>query len=229
VLIALALALAPARAPAREAPLTVLAAPSVGDGALGAIGEPSWAKYVAAWLGRYRVVAFAGSYGDPSVSDCRKAGADYLVVARFALRPQLPGTPMEYGRTAAQSWVHVVDCVTGAVRSDGAFNFESDPLEPGAESPDSRWEREIPAAFAQHPLDLQRPARIVSVRGSLAQVAIRDRGLKPGDVLRDVSTAGNELRDHPIALTVKRISTDGVEVEFDSTSDVPQSGDYVLR
>ncbi len=203
MLIALALALAPARAPAREAPLTVLAAPSVGDGALGAIGEPSWAKYV--------------------------AGADYLVVARFALRPQLPGTPMEYGRTAAQSWVHVVDCVTGAVRSDGAFNFESDPLEPGAESPDSRWEREIPAAFAQHPLDLQRPARIVSVRGSLAQVAIRDRGLKPGDVLRDVSTAGNELRDHPIALTVKRISTDGVEVEFDSTSDVPQSGDYVLR
>jgi hypothetical protein len=227
---AFALVQAPARG--REAPLTVLAAPTIDDGALGAIAPLAWSRYVSGWLGHaFRVVAFTDPSGDPTLDACRRAGADYIVAAKFALRPQLPGLAMEGGRIAARARLHVVDCVTGAPRSDASIDLEGDPVESavGDAEPtqDSRWDREIPAAFAKYSLDLQRPARILFVRSPLARIKISGRSLKPGDVLHDVSTAQNTPREHPIVLTVTQVYDDGVDALFDTSADLPEAGDYV--
>jgi hypothetical protein len=220
--------------PGREARLTVLVAASVADDALGTITPEAWAKYVAGSLGRYRLVTFAGAATGPTAEDCRKAGADYLVAAQFDLRPRLPGLPSGGGRISAQGRLHVVDCVTGAAAAEQVVNFESDPLEtlPGDAdaSTDSRWEREIPAALAKQPLDLRRPARVLFVTSPLARVRLRDSSVRPGDVLRDVATAKNEPREHPIRLTVTQVFADSVEVLFDAgAAERPQPGDYVER
>ncbi len=230
----MAIAILQTRAPAREVPLTVLAASTIDDGALGAIVPLAWSKYVTGWLGRsFRVVAFTDPSGDPTLDACRKAGADYIVAARFTLRPKLPGLAVEDGRIAAQARLHVVDCVTGAARSDAIVTLEGDPVESavGDAEPtqDSRWDREIPAAFAKATLDLQRPARILFVRSPLARIKTSDRSLKAGDVLRDVSTAQNTPREHPIVLTVTQVYDDGVDALFDASADLPQAGDYVER
>jgi hypothetical protein len=229
---AFALAQAPARA--RDVPLTVLVAPTIDDGALGAIVPLAWSKYVTGWIGRsFRVIAFTDPSGDPTLEECRKAGADYIVAARFARRPRLPGLALEDGRIAAQARLHVVDCVTGASRSDAVVALEGDPVESavGDAEPtqDSRWDREVPAALAKVTLDLQRPARVLFVRSPLARIKIADRSLKPGDVLRDVSTAQNTPREQPIVLTVTQVYDDGVDALFDANAGTPQPGDYVER
>jgi hypothetical protein len=229
----LTFALTTAPAPGRDARLTVLVAASVADAALGSIAPQAWAKYVGASLGRYRVVTHSGPAA-PTAADCRKVPADYLVAAEFELRPRLPGLPNDAGRIPAQARLHIVDCVTGAAASDHLVPFESDPVESvpvdADATSDGRWDREIPAALATHPIDLQRPARVLFVTSPLARVGLRDSALRPGDVLRDVATAKNEPREHPIALTVTQVFEDAVEVLFDAgAADTPQPGDYVER
>lgn len=161
----LTLAVTTAAAPARGARLTVLVAAPVADAALGSIAPQAWAKYVAGALGRYRVVTYTGPAAGPTAADCRKIPAAYLVVAEFELRPRLPGLPNDAGRIPARARLHIVDCVTGATASDHLVAFESDPVETVHVDPDAtadpRWDREIPAAFAMSPIDVQRPATTV--------------------------------------------------------------------
>jgi hypothetical protein len=229
---ALALWTPAASAAAREARIAILVTASVSDGALGAIAPQSWMKDLDAALARYRIVN-PGVSAPPTLADCRKAPADFLVSASFELRPQLPGLSSGRGRPAGQARLHVVDCLTGAVAGDKLVAFESDPVDaaPGDAGPaaDSRWQREIPAAFAKHPLDLQRPSRVVAVAPPLAHVGTRDATLRPGDVLRDVATANVVLRERPIVLTVTQVLADGVEVQFDAGGERPALGDYVER
>jgi hypothetical protein len=158
----LTFAVATAPAPGRDARLTVLLSAPVADAALGSIAPQAWAKYVAASLGRYRVVTLTGALAVPALADCRKLHADYLVTAEFELRPRLPGLPNDAGRIPAQARLHILDCVTGTAASDHVIPFESEPVERASvdddATSDARWDREIPAALALHPIALQRPA-----------------------------------------------------------------------
>jgi hypothetical protein len=217
---------------AREAALKVLVGTSVADNALGTIAPPLWHKYVLASLGGYQVLPFEGP-SVPTLDDCRRAGAEYVLQALFELRPQLPGLPnAASGRIAARARERVIDCVSGDVVADKIVDFESDPPS-GAPDPDATpigpWDREIPATLARRRIVLERPARIVFVAQPLAHVNFRGATLHPGDVLQDVANARNVHRAQPIVLTVTQVYDDYVEVIFDASGDHPNVGDLVER
>jgi hypothetical protein len=216
----------------REAPIKVLVAAPIADEALGSIPSPAWAKYVAGSLGGYQVLSYSGS-GEPTVEDCLRAGAEYLVVATFERRPQLPGLGTGIGRTAARAHRTALDCVSGDAAADDIVNFESDPA-PSTEgdreaASDAIWEREISAAFAKHPLALPRSARVMLVQPALARVSFHGALLHEGDTVKDVATAKNAKRAQPIVLNVTQTHADYVEVTFDAEGPRPQPGDIVER
>jgi hypothetical protein len=216
----------------REAPIKVLLAAPIADEALGAIPSPAWAKYVAGSLSGYQVLSYSGS-GEPTVEDCLHAGAEYLVVATFERRPQLPGLGTGIGRTAARAHRTALDCVSGDAAADDIVNFESDPA-PSSDgdregAADAIWEREVSAAFAKHPLALPHSARVILVQPTLARVSFRGALLHEGDVVKDVANAKNAKRSVPIALSVTLTHADYVEVTFDASGPRPQAGDIVER
>jgi len=227
----LALAAFAGPAHARQPPLKVLAGSAVADNALGTIAPALWHKYVLASLGGYQVLPFEGP-AEPTLDDCRRAGAEYVLQALFELRPQLPGlSNAASGRIAARARERVIDCVSGDVVADKIVDFESDPPA-GAPDPDATpigpWDREIPATLARRRIVLERPARIVFVAEPLAHVNFRVATLHPGDILQDVANAKNVHRAQPIVLTVTQVYEDDVEVIFD-TADHPNVGELVER
>jgi hypothetical protein len=216
---------------AREAPLKVLLGTSIADDAFGTIAPALWSRYMAASLSGYHVIPFAGPV-DPTLDDCERAGAAYLVLAPFEQRPQLPGLANASGRLTGRSHLVARNCTTGDVVFDQIVDFVSDPVPAGpgtdadAESP---WQREIPATLARHPIVMQRPARVVLVAPPYARIGFRDATLNAGDVIKDVAHPNSIARSQPIVLTVTAVFDDYVEAVFELNGDHPVTGDIVER
>ena len=209
----------------REAPIKVLVAAPVADDALGTIAPAAWSKYVGESLPGYQPISFPG-LGEPVLDDCLHAGAEYMVVATFERRLQLPGLGVGASRTAARARRKATDCITGDAVADDVVNFESDP----ASGPDTDiWEREIGAAFAKRPLALPRPARVLLVQPPLVRVSFHGALLHEGDVVKDIANPRNVRRSQPIVLNVTQTHTDYVEATFDGAGPRPQPGDVVER
>jgi len=216
---------------AREAPPKVLLAAPIGDDAIGTIAPEAWARYVTASLGSYQVIPFKGT-ADPSLDDCARAGAEYVFVATFERRPQLPGLATVNGRTAAKANRIARNCISGDTVVDDVVDFESDPPAPadGASASSSdAWEREIPAALAKNPIVLDGPARVLSVTPPLVRIGFRRETLHTGDVVSDVASAKNVRHPSQIPLTVTQVFDDYVVALFDTSGPTPERGDLVER
>lgn len=214
---------------ARTAPVKVLVSAPVADTARPTMSPALWAKMVGDWVSA-TVVPFAGD--SPALDDCRKAAADFMVVAPFELRPRLPGMPNAGGgRVAARSRVVVTNCFTGSVVYDQVVNFDSDPSNAGASdfesSPEVTWSRNVPATLGKYPVFFPHVARIFSVRPPIVLVDLRD-GIKPGDVLRLYAGSDHKTKG-PIYLTVTQQQGKYVEAMFSTVSGGPQPavGDFV--
>ncbi len=228
ILIALAGAAGGARA--AKGPIRVLVWAVVAEPARYTMSPELWSKDIAAYVGG-NAIAFAGP-NDPTVADCRAAGADYAVVAPFALRPKLPGMANSGDRIAAQTHLVVVNCITGSTTLDRVVFLESDPPTHATEGdldgvPEITWAHGLPGTLAKNAVVFERIARIVQITPPLALVDLRAGRVRVGDGLRDFAHADHSVRPSPIALTVTQIFDRYVEVMFSSTGDRPATGDLV--
>jgi hypothetical protein len=214
---------------ARSAPVRVLVSAPVSDAARPTMSPTLWAKMVSDWVSA-TVIPFAGE--QPTLDDCHKAGADFLVSAPFELRPRLPGMPnVGGGRVAARSHIVITNCFTGAVGYDQTVNFDSDPSSAGAgdleSSPEITWSRNVPATLGKYPVFFPHVARIFAVRPPIVLVDLR-QGVNPGDVLRIFAGADHKAKG-PIYLTVTQTQGKYVEAMYSSVTGGPQPavGDFV--
>lgn len=214
---------------AKSAGINVLVDASVSEQAAPTMSVALWSKLMANYAGA-TVIPFTGG-GVATVDDCKKAGADYLIVAPFDLRPMLPGLANASGRVAARTHIAIANCITGAPVLDRTVNFDSDPPSQLSEGdfesvPEISWARSVPAALGKFPIPFEQIARVIGVTAPLALVDIRS-GARPGDALRDFARSDKSRRSTPIPLTVTQVFDRYVEVMFASSGDRPSVGDLV--
>ena len=218
-------------AAAKSTPIKVLVFANVSDTARATMSPELWEKYVSAYAGA-ATTTFAGPT-NPTLDDCHKAGADYMLVAPFDLRPRLPGMANASGRIAAVSHLLATNCITGNVSLDQSVNFDSDPPSSASDgdfesTPEITWAHAIPATLARFPLVFQRIAHVFNVNAPFAYVDIKSAGaLRPGDGLRDFSTPDHRPRKTPIVLTINEVFDTYVSVTFAQSGDLPSNGDLV--
>ena len=215
---------------AKSTPIKVLVFANVSDQAHATMSSDLWNKYVTAYAGA-ATAEFSGP-ADPTLEDCRKAGADYMLVAPFDLRPRLPGMANASGRVAAVAHLIATNCITGSVTLDQTVNFDSDPPSSASDgdfesTPEITWAHAVPMTLARYPLVFQRVAHVFNVNSPFAFVDIKSAGLHPGDGLRDFSTPDHRPRKTPIVLTINEVFDTYVSVTFAQGTDVPTNGDLV--
>lgn len=214
---------------AKPAGINVLVSASVTEAAEPTMSVALWSKLMASYAGT-NVIPFAGP-GSATLDDCRKAGADFLIVAPFDLRPMLPGLANAGGRVAARTHISITNCITGAPVLERNVNFDSDPLTNDHDGdfesvPEYSWSHSVPAALGKFPIPFERVARVIGITAPLALVDIRS-GARPGDGLRDFAHADKSKRATPITMTVTQVFDRYVEVMFSGTGDRPSVGDLV--
>lgn len=218
----------PARA--KSVPIKVLVSAPVSDEAHATMSTELWRKFVRAYVGVGTVV-FAGP-GNPTRDDCNRAGADYLAVAPFDLRPRLPGMPNASGRVAARTQLVVTNCLTGTIAMNQTINFDSDPASNAADGdfesvPEITWAHDVPAMLAKYPLVFDRIGHVIFVAPPFARVDTKAGAIRPGDGLRDFARADRSRRAEPIVMTVTQVFDQYLEVMFSSSGGRPELGDLV--
>ena len=213
---------------ARPAPVKVLVGTTVSDAAQQTMSPALWSKIVSNWVNA-EPIPFSGT---PTLDDCRRADADFMLAAPFELRPRLPGMPHSSERIEAVTNLVVTNCVTGDVTYAQHIDLESDPpaSQPAGDFegvPEISWSKTAPAALAKYPVFFPRTARIVQLTPPLALVSITG-GVKPGDVLYDYAGADHRPKG-PITLTVTQQQGKYWEVMFSTVGSGPRPalGDYV--
>jgi hypothetical protein len=188
-----------------------------------------WGKIVAGYVNA-EGVAFDGL---PTLDDCGKARAAYMVAAPFELRPRLPGMVNASGRVAAQTHIVVTNCITGQVPFDKVIPLDSDPPSTANAGdfesvPEISWARVAPAELARYPVFFPRVARVRSVSPPFAFIDAAGGQFAIGDTLRAFATANGEKRTI-VDLTVTSTEGKYVQVVFSTVNGapVPSVGDYV--
>ena len=222
-----ALVLTAGAAEARLIPIRVLVAPAVTERAAIPMSLDLWTGFVTAYVNA-ETVRF-GETRAPTLDDCTRAHADYLLAATFDLRP---GDSRD-GRVAGRAHFVLTNCVTGATASDRIVDVLSDAPPPSGEgdyetAPEIAWRRSVPAALAKQPLALAGIAHVIYLAGPLARVDIEGANLRAGDVVRDFAFPDRKRRVTPIVLTVTQVFPGYVEAVYDATdAAAPRVGDLV--
>ena len=158
-LVAAALA---APGPVRGAPITVLVAAPVGDGAQQTMPAALWLRLVSEYVGTAKIVIDVESTM-PDEERCRAAHAGYALFATFDRAPRLPGTAQDTDRAYAVARFTLRNCATGAVSPTKVFRLESDPVAEsdrgGNEATAERqWVRAVHVTLTREPLKLAKPS-----------------------------------------------------------------------
>ena len=214
---------------ARPAPVRVLVGTSVGEAARSTMSPALWAKIVASYVNA-DTVPFEG---EPTLDDCHKVKAAYMVSAPFDLRPRLPGMVSSSGRVAARTRIVVTNCVTGEVAYDQAVTLDSDPPSTSNAGdfeavPETSWSRVVPQELARYPVFFPRVSRIKSVQPPFAYIDTAGGLFAVGDALRAFASADAQ-RKTPILLTVTSVDGKYPQVVFSTVNGapLPEIGDYV--
>jgi hypothetical protein len=217
-------------ASARTASVRVLVGTSVSAAARDSMSPALWARLVANYVSA-QVVPFNGT---PTLDDCHRAKAAYMLEAAFDLRPRLPGMVNSEGRVAARTRLIVTNCVTGHVAYDQVVFLDSDPPSTGDAGdfesvPEISWSKAVPQELARYPVFFPHVARIKSVSPPFAYIELAGTApMKVGDVLTAFANANGERRA-PVILTVTNTDAKLIQVLFSATGGdpVPEAGDYV--
>ncbi len=228
--LATGLAVCPSLAPARDEGLRILVDATVAERAAPVMPAETWAKAVGKYVGRAADTPAAGS--EPTIDGCRAAGDDFLLRARFDLRPRLPGLANSSGRVSAQARLQLVNCVTGATSLDRVLTFDADPDSASEgdfeSSGEVTWRRALPAALKRVRL-YGRIARVIRLTPPLAYVDFHGVDVKAGDTLSDYAKSDRSARGSVIELAVTQVFDNYVETEYVLADGGPQPavGDLV--
>lgn len=220
----------PGVALAKPSPVRVLVAATVSDAARGTMSPEVWKRLVTDYVNA-EVVLFNGS--TPTLEDCRKSKAAFMVAATFDTVPRLPGIALPKDRLAARSRVRGTNCVTGVVTFDQVIPLQSSPiaianegdLEPAAEI---RWEKSVRDTLARNPILLARVARIVKVDGPFCFIEFPPGlAVAPGNTFR-VFADKDSVKRTPIMLTITETSGKFAQCLYDAANGTaPVVGDLV--
>ena len=232
---ALAAAALAAPGPVRGAPITVLVAVSVGEGAQQAMPAALWLRLVSEYVGPAKIVADVESTM-PDQERCRAAHAAYALLATFDRAPRLPGTAQDTDRAYAVARLTLRDCATGVVSPPRIVRLESDPVAESDRTGDlaaaeRQWARPVQVALARDPLGLVKVAPVVAPAARVSR--IRDGVVflegATGLIVRQVvfDYAGADGQAHfPVELVVTEVDHKYVTATVLGRG-TPHPGDFV--
>jgi len=147
--------------PAGGAPVTVLVAAPVGEGAQQMMPAALWVRLVTDYLSGAKIVVDVESML-PDQERCRASRAGYAVLATFDRAPRLPGTAQDTDRAYAVARITVRNCATGAVLPTKVFRLESDPVTASERTGDEataelEWVRPVHLTLGRYPLAAPKP------------------------------------------------------------------------
>ena len=179
-----------------------------------------WSRLVAQWVGE-NVIPASGS---PTLDDCARAKALYMVNAPFELKPRLPGTALHVNdRVAGLTHVTVVNCLTKKTVYDQLISLESNPvstanagdLEPVAAV---TWESSVKATLRAHPLVFATFSRVIKVAPPFVYIDGGTKGLAIGQTLRIYAGADGVPRNPAVVLTIVDVAGRQIEARYDATN-----------
>jgi hypothetical protein len=232
---ALAAAALAVPAPVPGAPITVLVAAPVGEGAQQTMPAALWLRLVSEYVGPAKIVADVESTM-PDQERCRAAHASYALLATFDRAPRLAGTAQDTDRAYAVARLTLRDCATGVVSPPRIIRLESDPVAESDRTGDlaaaeRQWARPVQVALAHEPLALVKAAPIVTHAARVSRV--RDgvvfldgaAGFVVSQVVFDYAGADGQAHV-PVQLVVTEVDHKYVATTILGRG-TPRTGDYV--
>ncbi|MBV8074571.1 MAG: hypothetical protein JO140_04000 [Candidatus Eremiobacteraeota bacterium] len=207
-------------AAARSGGVNVLVGTEVSATAQNTMPAALWSRLVAQWVGE-NVIPFNGS---PTIDDCKRAKALYMVSAPFELKPRLPGTALHVNdRVQALTHVTVVNCLNKKTVYDQLISLESNPvstanegdLEPVAAV---TWESSIRQTFRTHQLVFATFSRVIKVVPPFVYIDGGTKGLAIGQTLGIYAAADGVPRTPPVILTIVDVAGRQIEARYDTTN-----------
>jgi hypothetical protein len=212
----------------------VLVSATVSDRARSSMPTASWSRFVATYAGASS--APLPDDATPDAESCREAAGDYLVVAAFDVRDDLPGMPNASDRLPGRAHVTIVACADGRILADRAMRIDGDPV-PTAEAGtvdalDRAWSRAVPAGLATAGVLLGRIAHVRRLEsgGGLFVVDAVLGTIPQAAILTDVAVANRSRRPTPLHLTVTQSRITSAEAIFAQSHEgdpAPAVGDTV--
>lgn len=190
--------------------LHVLIGTDVSPSAQATMNARLWSRLVAQWVGE-KAIPFEGK---PTIDDCKRARALFMLYAPFDLRPALPGAMLNVNdRVTALTHVTVVNCRTNATIFDQIIGLASNPV--SSTNPAEMWESSIAQTLRAHPIAFSVFPRIERITPPFVLIQ-GGKGLSLGQTLRIYAAADGTPRDPPVILTITALYPKTVEARYDA-------------
>ena len=230
----LASRIAPAAGTPAAPPPVVLVRASVADRARSVMPPALWLALVGTYAGTASTPLADDATAD--AAGCLEAGGDYLVIATFDVRSDLPGLANASDRVAGRSHLRVLACNDGRFLADRTLRLDGEPLAPAeAGTPEalaSAWRAAVAAAFANAGVAVGRITRghRLDSGGNAFHIDFLIGGVKPGAVVSDVARPNRTPRHDPISLgvvTASGASADALAAPAPDGRPAPGVGDVI--
>lgn len=226
---------APAVARSTTAPVTLLLAARLSDGAGGDMTQALWQKLVGDYANVEKVVPFTGT-GSPTIDECRAAGALYALTAVFEPVSLADASGRDNDRKYATARLSMVNCLTGRMEQPLAIPLQSDKLSTSSTgdfepSSDLTWTNSVRSALGHSPpLAFAGVARITRIDGPFVYITTTGVQFRVNQVLRVFADKNVHVR--PAVELVVNDLLDGrtIQTSYDEArKDIlrPNVGDYV--
>lgn len=203
-------ALLMAAIPADARALRVLIGTDVSRAAQATMNPRLWARLVAEWAGHKAIPM----NGKPTLEDCAKAKALYMVYAPFTLKPQLPGGSLPVrNRITALTHITVVNCISKITTFDQIIDLSSNPL--SSSNTGDLWESSIVQTLRKHRIAFSTFFHVARVTPPFVMVS-SSGGLSFGETLRVYASDDGTRKNPPVILTVTAIFGKEVEAQYDA-------------
>lgn len=135
--------------------LHVLVGTDVSQPAQTTMSRRLWSRLVAQWVNE-KVTPFAGR---PTLEDCERVRARFMLYAPFRLRPKLPSAMLNVNdRVTALTHVIVINCRTDVTIFDQVIGLASNPV--SSTDPSEMWESAIAQTLRRHPITFAESRRV---------------------------------------------------------------------
>ena len=190
--------------------LHVLVGTDVSPSAQATMTSHLWTQLIEQWVNE-KAIPFDGK---PTLDDCKRANALYMLYAPFDLKPKLPGgTANVTDRITALTHVTIVNCRTSATIFDQVIGLASNPL--SSTNADQLLKSSVTQTLRTHPIVFSTFPRVERVTPPFVTIE-GGKGLALGQTLRIYAGADGTPREPPVVLTVTAVYKNSVEARYDA-------------